>query len=159
MTFHEDMTGAAGAAGQAGHAPIDAIEKTRRRDTHGMPGIRHTKFDADPSRPPPTTSEVARPWDPETEGPGSVTVVMQAAGAGKVGSLQMLLEERAHMDRIDTRDPAGQTALHWAAKVGSADCAQLLLQRGARQDVFNINGRSPLHFACANVRAGWSRDE
>lgn len=41
---------------------------------------------------------------------------------------------------VNTKDNAGQTALHWAAVRGSIAAADVLLQNGARVEAADING-------------------
>ena len=50
-------------------------------------------------------------------------------------------------ERINTRDPDGQSYLHFAAIAGSADLIRYLLDKGAGKDAGNDDGFTALHFA------------
>jgi ankyrin repeat protein len=47
----------------------------------------------------------------------------------------------------DYQDPFGNTLLHGAAMSGDVREAELLLEAGARPDIANREGRTPLHVA------------
>src|SRR6185436_10089975 len=50
---------------------------------------------------------------------------------------------KAHID-VNMRQPDGTTALHWAAEAGDAETVGLLIQAGARTDLANAFGVTPL---------------
>ena len=47
----------------------------------------------------------------------------------------------------EARDRDGLTGLIWASRAGNVKIAELLLQCGAKIDVKDVNGRTPLHHA------------
>lgn len=49
-----------------------------------------------------------------------------------------------------SRDGHGQTALHWAARNGQSNTAELLLKKGLQANVRDGEGRSAMHYAAAN---------
>jgi ankyrin repeat protein len=51
----------------------------------------------------------------------------------------------------NAQDNEGNTALHYAKD--KADIAQLLLTHGARDDIANNNGRTPIDLATGDARA------
>lgn len=53
-------------------------------------------------------------------------------------------------DEIDQKDRHGQTLLHMVAKEGCTVAAHALLQRGARIDMVDENGNTPIHIAIMN---------
>lgn len=68
------------------------------------------------------------------------------------GEIGVLLELGADVHAIDSR---GNTPLHHAARVGSTATVQLLLAHGARTDIENNRGDTPLGLAlaeCSNAR-------
>lgn len=58
----------------------------------------------------------------------------------------MLLNKGAN---LNTQDPDGCGVLHWAARKGFLDVAQVLVKAGADLDMNNANGLRPLQFAVA----------
>ena len=68
------------------------------------------------------------------------------------GQVDILLDLGADPD---TRDGKGETPLHKAADVGNVDAVERLLQHGARSDVTNFAGLTPLMkglAGCENVK-------
>lgn len=63
---------------------------------------------------------------------------------GEATGIYLLLDAGA---KIDTVDPAGDTPLHEAAMLGSVRGAEALLARGARVNVKNREGKTPLALA------------
>lgn len=53
---------------------------------------------------------------------------------------------------IIVRDEHGFTPLHWAAIAGYMNLVELLLVKGARMDITNMGGDTPLHSAVAHGR-------
>ena len=68
-----------------------------------------------------------------------------ACGLGDVGQLQALTEGDAKVARVG--DGYGMTPLHWAARAGAVDCAQVLLAHGADVGARNKARRAPLQLA------------
>ena len=76
--------------------------------------------------------------------------LIQAVRNRDVQSVRALLNQR-----VDANAPQGDgsTALHWAAHVDDVAIADLLLRAGARANVANDEGATPLHLACTNRSA------
>src|SRR5688572_26051914 len=51
---------------------------------------------------------------------------------------------------VNTPEPDGATALHWAAHWDDADLADLLVRAGARVNAANDHGVTPLSLSCLN---------
>lgn len=73
-----------------------------------------------------------------------VTPLQWAAMEGREPRIRALLAAGA---RLEVRDGAGRTALHYAET--DEEVAALLLRAGADPDAFDIDGRTPLMEACA----------
>lgn len=79
-----------------------------------------------------------------------------AAWKGNVEALRVLLDESGAFDIDAIPGPCGTewdqeerwgTALHAAASQGEMDCVRFLLDRGARRDIRNAAGRTPIETA------------
>ena len=68
-----------------------------------------------------------------------------ACGLGDVDQLQALIDADVEVSRV--ADDYGMTPLHWAARAGAVDCADLLLAHGADVDAPNKARRAPLQLA------------
>lgn len=66
-----------------------------------------------------------------------------AASLGSAICTKLLLDAGA--DVRAALGPGRATALHLAAEDGHAECARLLLEHGARIDLPNLRGQTPLH--------------
>lgn len=64
--------------------------------------------------------------------------VLEAAGAGKTDVLEARIKEGCNVNQIDEM---GNTALHLAARAGSADCVKLLLKAGADAMIPDAGGK------------------
>jgi len=84
------------------------------------------------------------PLVPEAEGSPLVTAVR----GGDAEAFQALLAKGAPVSAVD---PAGRSALHWAALSGRSDFADALIESGADLEGADAAGRTPLHLA---ARAG-----
>ncbi len=73
--------------------------------------------------------------------------VAEAVRRGDRDAVRGLLQAGAD---VDSRQPDGATALHWAAYLDDLDAADLLLGAGARPDAANELGVTPLYLACEN---------
>jgi ankyrin repeat protein len=67
-----------------------------------------------------------------------------ASEAGNVAALGVLLKNQNVRLNLEA---GGLTALHYAIKADSQECAKLLLQAGASPNVINNQGLTALHFA------------
>src|SRR5262245_2519569 len=76
--------------------------------------------------------------------------LVEAVKAGDVNAVRTLLAKK-----VDVNKPAadGTTALHWAAENDDLELTKALLQAGAKAQVTNRNGVTPLHLAAINGNA------
>ena len=79
-------------------------------------------------------------------------VLNKAATESNLRLLQELLPLLTVEDINSCHPDTGRAALHWAARANCLDCAKLLVSAGARLDVTDACGRTPLHEAAANAR-------
>jgi palmitoyltransferase len=54
------------------------------------------------------------------------------------------------LEGIDSTDPTGRTALHWAAYQGDFLTVDVLLMAGAKPDLIDADGFTPLHWSLVN---------
>jgi ankyrin repeat protein len=83
-------------------------------------------------------------------------------GSGRAASRALLADAAENMDRarirallkqhvaVNTPQPDGMTALHWAAYQDDLELAQLLVRAGANVKAANRYGVTPLSLACTN---------
>src|ERR1017187_10067471 len=76
--------------------------------------------------------------------------LIQAVKAQDETAVRALLKQ--HPD-VNAQQGDGATALHWAANLDNLTIADLLIRAGARVDVANDLGSTPLHLACTNRSA------
>ncbi len=84
--------------------------------------------------------------------------VLKLAGAAELELIDAVKNRdfeaaRALLDRqvdVNTPQPDGATALHWAAHLGDLQMAELLTREGAHVNAANEYGMTPLIVACAN---------
>lgn len=74
----------------------------------------------------------------------------KAAGYGNVKDVRRHLNEGAD---INKKNGQGQTPLHIAARNGSKNVAEVLIERGAKVGAKDNEGRTPLHLASENGHA------
>ena len=96
---------------------------------------------------------------------GVLLLLVVVAGAGVAASDRALAEAVKNRDwdtaralvqqRVDvnTPQPDGATALHWAAHWNNVDTATLLIDAGAKVNAANDLGITPLYLACVNASA------
>src|SRR5258705_1696945 len=77
----------------------------------------------------------------------SETSVLEAVKNRDTKALTSLIRQPAD---VNAAQPDGATALAWAAHLGSAEIAQLLLAAGANVNKADEYGETPLTLACAN---------
>src|SRR5262245_6072113 len=70
--------------------------------------------------------------------------VADAAERGDLAAVRTLIQQKA---KIDETQVDGASALHWAVYHANLDLADLLIRSGAKVDVINRNGISPLYLA------------
>ena len=68
-----------------------------------------------------------------------------AAKEGDIDKLTLLLEK--YPNCIDTIDPNGWTALHWAVHCEQLDCVKLLLEKGARYNITDTDNNTAVYFS------------
>src|SRR5579871_6272998 len=78
---------------------------------------------------------------------GSSPSVVDAAKHGNRDSIRALLQKKAD---VNSAEPDGSTALHWAAYNNDLECADLLLRSGANPNSKNDLGATPLWAAAQN---------
>lgn len=76
---------------------------------------------------------------------GACYDVYSACGLGDAPRLLDLIGENPEV--ASDADDYGMTALHWAARAGSMQCAEILLDRGVSVNVLNKGRRTPLQLA------------
>jgi ankyrin repeat protein len=75
------------------------------------------------------------------------TTFQDAAGAGDLAKVQALLKD--HPTLVSGKDYNGETPLHYAARNGRKDVAQLLLASKADLNARDNSARTPLHYAAS----------
>ena len=86
------------------------------------------------------------------------TAVHAACFHGQCAALKILLEHGFPADAPVGPDvDRGAAPLHVASKAGHDSVAAVLIQFGARVDVANADGDTPLHLACSEGRVGAAR--
>lgn len=90
------------------------------------------------------------------------TPLMLAAGAGKIGAVELCIQSGASVNAINTY---GDSALQLSCLRGHADITELLLHCNADLTVTGMNGRTPLgaaadkgHWACVEVLVAYGAD-
>ncbi len=71
--------------------------------------------------------------------------IRQAVISGDIGRTEKIL--RSHPDRVNERDPKGDTLLHIAARAGDQQVVNVLLQYGADVEATNSRGETPIEVA------------
>jgi len=77
--------------------------------------------------------------------------LIEATRNGNKAAVQSLVQQ--HVD-VNTTEPDGTTALHWATRADDMQTAELLIRSGAKVKAANRYGVTPLHLACINGNAG-----
>lgn len=87
------------------------------------------------------------------------TALMFAARGGDEKTLESLLAIPGMAAKIDEQDSRGRSAMHHAFRKYHSDFGVELIKRGARVDLQDFNGATPLHQAIeTNYMAGWLDD-
>ena len=74
-------------------------------------------------------------------------LLLDAAGRGEVEKVTALLEDGANHAWCNN---FGQSAIHWAAGHGHAECLRILLQHNADVDALTGKKWTPMHYAAYN---------
>ncbi|MDE2717184.1 MAG: ankyrin repeat domain-containing protein [Chloroflexota bacterium] len=82
---------------------------------------------------------------------GAYYDIYTACGLNDTDRLRELIDEDAEI--VDATNDYGMTPLHWAARAGSMECAELLLERGPLVNLQNKARRTPLQLAAEADRA------
>lgn len=90
--------------------------------------------------------EIARGAVIDAKDVNHLTPLYFAAAHGHTAVARLLLDAGAAVDAGTPGEGSG-TALMVAIYFGHADCAKLLMNRGARHDLTDYDGRTPLHVA------------
>src|SRR5262245_45710634 len=77
--------------------------------------------------------------------------LIEAVRDRNVTAVRALIQQRVD---VNASQPDGATALHWAAHWDDLEIADLLLRAGARLNVANELGVTPLDLACENRSFG-----
>jgi hypothetical protein len=93
---------------------------------------------------------IEEPLEPEAiPKPQLVKVIVRAAQANSPLALDAIV--KANADQINFAGPSGETALHFASRLGKVQNVALLLKYEAKVDVKDNDGNTPLHAACIGV--------
>src|SRR5262245_7145105 len=76
--------------------------------------------------------------------------LIDAVKAGDASTIRTLLKQRPD---VNSQEPDGMTALHWAVRNNDVDTAQLLIRAGANVKAANRYGVTPLALAAENGNA------
>ena len=87
-------------------------------------------------------------------GTGSMDASSRPSKAAALATIQQWLDAGHSID--EAKPPEMQTMLHQAAAQGDVELVRLLLRRGAKPNVRNREGNSPLSFSCLGTAHGHS---
>jgi ankyrin repeat protein len=73
--------------------------------------------------------------------------LIEAAKARNVEAVRSLLKQRVD---VNTRQPDNATALHWAVHLNDSAVVDVLLRAGAKADLADDTGVTPIYLACVN---------
>jgi ankyrin repeat protein len=85
---------------------------------------------------------------------GAEIRLIDAVKAGNAEAVRALLKQPAPANDVNAAEPDGTTALHWAVRADDQDVVQLLLRAGAKPNVANRYGVTPISLAAGNANAG-----
>ncbi|MEP7310754.1 MAG: ankyrin repeat domain-containing protein [Acidobacteriota bacterium] len=84
---------------------------------------------------------------------GAEVRLIDAVKAGNRDAVRALLKKPASANDVNAAEPDGTTALHWAVRADDQDTAQMLLRAGAKANVANRYGVTPISLAAGNANA------
>lgn len=70
-----------------------------------------------------------------------------AAAANKVNELEILYRKISTIDAQDNNPQRKRTTLHWAVEKKAINCVKWLLERGAKSNIVDANGKTVLDYA------------
>lgn len=73
------------------------------------------------------------------------TILILGVNTADLATVEFLFSK--HSETINLKDYDGLTALHWAVKSNQLDIVKFLLKKGARIDITDNKGKTPLDFA------------
>lgn len=82
---------------------------------------------------------------------GAYYDVYSACALNDTQRLQEIIDD--DRDTVNAAEDYGMTPLHWAARAGSRECAEILLEHGCLVNAANKAVRTPLHLAAEHDRA------
>ena len=86
---------------------------------------------------------------------GAYYDIYSACGLNDTGRLKTLIDEDPAV--VGATEDYGMTPLHWAARVGAMECAELLVEKGAAVNALNKSQRTPLQLAAEKDRSDMVR--
>ncbi len=86
---------------------------------------------------------------------GAYYDIYSACALNDTSRLQELIDEDS--EAVNDDEHYGMTPLHWAARAGSMECAEILLERGALVNALNKARRTPLQLAAEADQADMIR--
>lgn len=90
-------------------------------------------------------------WPAAAQTTGAQEQLWDASMQGDTAALATALQHGASIDSLDTRrNPNGRRALNWAAWYNQPVAIRFLVARGAKMNLANWTGFTPLHHAAEN---------
>ena len=86
---------------------------------------------------------------------GAYYDIHSACALNDTSRMKELIDEDA--EAVNDDEHFGMTPLHWAARAGSIECAEILLERGALVNPLNMARRTPLQLAAEEDQADMIR--
>ena len=86
---------------------------------------------------------------------GAYYDIYSACGLNDTGRLQALIDEDPAV--VGATEDYGMTPLHWAARAGAMECAELLVKKGAAVNALNKAQRTPLQLAAEKDQSAMVR--
>jgi ankyrin repeat protein len=152
-----------GVSDDSGHSPLHIAilsnAGTNIVETMIRLGVRVSAIDADGKTPLALALDQEK-WDQAKLLSDAGSNVFAVAGDGKCPAEIALIKGRDAINAtfggraITTRDPTGNTILHYAARIGTPDQISLLIELGANKNIRNISAESP-----GDVALKWRRED
>src|SRR6185295_9743584 len=84
---------------------------------------------------------------------GAEVRLIDAVKAGNRDAVRAMLRKPMPANDVNAVEPDGTTALHWAVSADDRDLAQQLLRAGAKPNIANRYGVTPISLAAGNANA------